>query len=91
MNVFWMWLIGFYFLKFLKSKCFYYMNPFVSPLQIDLFWHNMCSFSNVLNENINIKFHQMNFWFEFLDIHMNEQTTFCHDCHCHGFKWENVN
>jgi hypothetical protein len=63
------------------------MIPFVSPLQIDLFRHNRCSISNVLNQNI--KFHQMDFWFEFFDICMNEQTTFCHDCH--GFKWENVN
>jgi hypothetical protein len=31
----------------------------------------------------------MDFWFEFFDIHMNEQTTTCHDYH--GFKWENVN
>jgi hypothetical protein len=25
------------------------------------------------------------FWFEFLDIHMNEKGTTCHDSH--GFKW----
>jgi len=31
----------------------------------------------------------MNFWFEFIDIHMNEKTTTCHDCH--GFKWQNIN
>jgi hypothetical protein len=31
----------------------------------------------------------MDFWFEFFDIHVNKQTTFCHDCH--GFKWESVN
>ncbi len=31
----------------------------------------------------------MDFWFEFLDIHMNEKTTTCHDCH--GFKWQNIN
>ncbi len=30
----------------------------------------------------------MDFWFEFLDIHMNEKTT-CNDCH--GFKWKNIN
>jgi len=30
----------------------------------------------------------MDFWFEFLDIHMNEKTTY-HDCH--GFKWQNIN
>jgi hypothetical protein len=30
----------------------------------------------------------MDFWFEFLDIHMNEKTITCHDCH--GFKWKNI-
>ncbi len=31
----------------------------------------------------------MNFWFEFLDIHMNEKTiTYCD---CYGFKWQNIN
>jgi len=43
-----------------------------------------CSFVEVLNQNLNLKFHQMNFWFEILDIHMNEKTITCHDCH--GFK-----
>jgi hypothetical protein len=27
----------------------------------------------------------MDFWFEFFDIHVNEQATTRHDCH--GFKW----
>jgi hypothetical protein len=31
----------------------------------------------------------MNFWFEFLDICMSEQTTICHDYH--RFKWQNTN
>jgi hypothetical protein len=31
----------------------------------------------------------MDFWFEFLNIHMNEKTVICHDCH--GFKWQNIN
>jgi hypothetical protein len=31
----------------------------------------------------------MNFWFEFLDIFMNEQATTC--CDCHGFKCQNTN
>jgi hypothetical protein len=31
----------------------------------------------------------MDFWFEFLDIHMNEKTSTCYDCH--GFKWKNIN
>jgi hypothetical protein len=30
----------------------------------------------------------MDFWFEFLDIHMNEKTT-CNDYH--SFKWKNIN
>jgi len=29
----------------------------------------------------------MDFWFEFLDIHINKKTRTCHDCH--GFKWKN--
>jgi len=33
----------------------------------------------------------MDFWFEFVNIHMNEKATTCHDCHdCHGFKWQNI-
>ncbi len=35
-----------------------------------------------------LKIHQMYFLFEFLDIHMNEKTTY-HDCH--DFKWKNIN
>jgi hypothetical protein len=31
----------------------------------------------------------MDFWFEFLDIHMNEKVVTYHDCH--GFKWKNIN
>jgi hypothetical protein len=30
----------------------------------------------------------MHFWFEFLDVYMNEQTT-CYDYH--GFKLQNIN
>jgi hypothetical protein len=26
-------------------------------------------------------FYQMDFWFEFLNIHMNEKGPTCHDCH----------
>jgi hypothetical protein len=48
----------------------------------------MCSFSNVINQNLNKKFNQMDFWFEFLGI-MNEQTINSH--HYHGFKWQNIN
>jgi len=45
-------------------------------------------FNLVLNQNLNLKFHQMDFLFEILAIHMNEKTTY-HDCH--GFKWQNIN
>jgi hypothetical protein len=31
----------------------------------------------------------MIFWFEFLDIYMNEKQITCHDCH--GFKWQDIN
>jgi hypothetical protein len=31
----------------------------------------------------------MDFWFEFLNIHMNEKGTTSHDGH--GFKWQNIN
>ncbi len=31
----------------------------------------------------------MDFWFEFLDININEKPITCHDFH--GFKWENIN
>jgi hypothetical protein len=34
--------------------------------------------------NLNLNFHQTNFWFEFLDIHVNEKTITCHDVH--GFE-----
>jgi len=30
----------------------------------------------------------MDVWFEFLDIHMNEKTIICHDCH--DFKRQNI-
>jgi len=31
----------------------------------------------------------MDFWFEFIDIDMNEKATTCHDFH--DFKWQNIN
>ncbi len=47
------------------------------------------AFLKVLNQNLNLKFHQMDFLFEFLNIHMNEKTiTFPN---CHDFKWKNIN
>jgi hypothetical protein len=45
------------------------------------------SLLEVLNQNF--KLHQMDFWFEFLNIHMNKLFFCCHDCH--GFKWKNIN
>jgi hypothetical protein len=48
---------------------------------------HFCSLLEVLNQNL--KFHQMDFLFESLNIHMNEKAIICHDCH--GFKWQNIN
>jgi hypothetical protein len=31
----------------------------------------------------------MDFWFEFLDIFMNEKEITCHDTN--GFEWKNIN
>jgi hypothetical protein len=54
------------------------------------FYPTCCySLFKVLNENLNLKFHQMDFWFEFIDIHMNKKTITCHDYN--GFKWKNIN
>jgi hypothetical protein len=48
-----------------------------------------CALLEVLNQNLYLKFLQIDFWFEFLDIHMNENTITCHDFH--RFKWQNIN
>ncbi len=48
-----------------------------------------CSCLKILNQNLKLKFHQVDFWFEFFDIHMNEKEISCHDCH--GFKWQYIN
>jgi hypothetical protein len=58
---------------------------FIVLYKIDSFWRNKCSFSKVLNQNFILNFYQMDFWFEFLNVHMNEIGTTCHDFH--GFKW----
>ncbi len=42
-----------------------------------------------LKLKLKLKFYQMDFWFEFLNIHMNKNTIICHDCH--GFRWQNIN
>jgi hypothetical protein len=52
------------------------------------FLHYRCSLSKVLNPNFNLKFHLMDFLFEFLNIHMNVKKN-CHDFH--GFEWWNTN
>ncbi len=31
----------------------------------------------------------MDFWFDFLDIHINEKTTTCHNWY--DFKWKKIN
>jgi hypothetical protein len=48
-----------------------------------------CSLLKVLNQNLKLKISSNGFWFEFLNIHMNEKEITCHDCH--GFKWQNIN
>jgi hypothetical protein len=37
------------------------------------------SLSKELNQNLNLKFYEMKFLFEFLEIRMNKKTTTCHD------------
>jgi hypothetical protein len=41
--------------------------------QFDSYLTHYYSLLDVLNQNLNLKFHQMDFWFEFLNIHMNEK------------------
>jgi hypothetical protein len=48
-----------------------------------------CSFLEVLNQIFNLKFYQMDFWFEFLDIYVNEKQIICYDYY--GFKWHDIN
>jgi hypothetical protein len=69
--------------------CFIIWIILIVLCKIDSCSIHCCSLLKVLNQNLNLKFHQMNFWFEFLDIHMNEKPITCHDCH--GFKWQNIN
>jgi hypothetical protein len=54
-----------------------------------LFPKKQFSLLKALNQTLNLKFRQMDFWFEFLDIHVNEKTIIFHDCH--GFKYQNIN
>jgi hypothetical protein len=65
------------------------MSPFDSPLQNWLMSNVSCSLLEVLNQNLKLKFSSNGFWFELLNIHINEKTITCHDFH--GFKWQNIN
>jgi hypothetical protein len=38
---------------------------------------------------LKLKISSNGFLKKILDIHMNEKTITCHDCH--GFKWQNIN
>jgi hypothetical protein len=48
------------------------MNPFDSPLQNQLMFDTLLIFK-LSNQNLNLKFYQMDFWFEFFDNHINEK------------------
>jgi len=74
---------------FFPSNVFYYMSRFDNLAKLTHVWLVVVHFLEVLNQNLNLKFHQMNFWFELFDIHMNEKIITCHDCR--GFKWQNIN
>jgi len=69
--------------------CFIIWITMIVLCKIDSYLMHCCSLLKLINQNLNLKFHQMNFWFEILDIHMNEKTITCHDCY--GFKWQNIN
>ncbi len=85
-----MWLISIYPLKSFSHQIFFIIWVLLIILcKIDFCLTHRCSLLKVINQNLNLKFHEIYFWFEFLDIHMNEKTITCHDCH--GFKWKNIN
>jgi hypothetical protein len=69
--------------------CFIIWICFIVLCKIDSCPTYCYSFLKVLNQNLNLKFHQMDFWFVFLDIHVNGKVIICHDCN--GFKWQNIN
>jgi hypothetical protein len=90
MSVLLMWSIGLYPLNFFLIKCVFIIWVFFIVLcKIGSCLTCCYSFLKVLNQKLNLKFQQMDFWFEFLDIHMNEEMITCHDCN--GFKWQNIN
>jgi hypothetical protein len=53
----------------------------------DLKTNNIIMANTTLHDLI-LRTYQMDFWFEFCDIHMNEKIT---SHNCHGFKWQNIN
>ncbi len=80
------------FLSFKKNPhqlCFIIWVLLIVLCKIDSYMTCCCSLLEVLKQNLNLKFYQMNFLFELFDIHMNEKQTTCHDCY--GFKWQNIN
>ncbi len=87
MTIFLIWFLSSW---IFRIKCVFIIWVLLIILcKIDSYLTHWYSFLKVLNQNLNLKFHQMDFWFEFLDIHMNKKTITSHDCH--GFKWQNIN
>jgi len=85
-----MWLIGLYNVNFFPIKCVFIIWILLMVLcKINSYLMHCCALLEVLNQNLNLKFHQMDFWFYFFDIHMNKKTITYH--HYHGFKWQNIN
>ncbi len=82
-----MWLIVLYDF-FFPSNLIYYMSPFDSLLQNWLMLNAFMFIFWGLKSTWNLKFHQMDSWFEFVDIQRNEKEIIFHDCH--GFKWQNI-
>jgi len=75
MSVFLMWLICSYHLYFFnESKNIIWVNLIVL-CKIDSIWHNKCTFSNILNQNQNLKLYQINFYSKLFDIHMRKKTN----------------
>jgi hypothetical protein len=85
-----MWLIGLYPFNFFPIKCVFIIWVLLIVFcKVDSCLTYCCAFLEVPNQNLNLKFDQMDFWFEFINIHMNENAIICHDCH--GCKWQNIN
>ncbi len=59
--------------------CFIIWVILIILCKIDSCLTHCYSLLEVLNQNLNLTFHQMNFWFEIFDIHMNEKTITCLD------------